>query len=189
MRLPKVLDFRLMGLRRFAVEHKKRLAVMAGLFFVSEALGIWCESIGHGGLGVWGLDLIGRFLYVAVLAIMLSFLLGRRLVVLCAVLGFITVLCNGIVMGVNGGYMPTIAGIRELPVGQYILATDATHLNWLGDWIPGSIFGNKFAASPGDMAAVTLFMVVLLELAKRSTMRLYEFIRRRRTRHEISKVA
>ena len=184
----RLLNLKLAELWRFIVEHKKLLAVAVGLFASGLGLRVWCEAIGYGGLGVWGIDLISRCLYMAVLVILFSFLLSRRLVVLCAVLGFATIFLNGIVMGTNNGHMPTIAGIRELPYRQYILAIDATHLNWLGDWIPGSILGHKFAASPGDMFSAILILVVLFELVKRGIVRFRGFLKRRRG-HEITEIS
>jgi len=191
VRLLRLLNLKLAGLWRFIVEHKKLLAVAAGLFASGLGLRVWCEAIGYGGLGVWGIDLTSRCLYMAALVTLTSFLLSKRLVVLCAVLGFATIFLNGIVMGANNGYMPAIEGIRELPYRQYILATDATHLNWLGDWISGSILGRKFATSPGDMFSAVLILVLLFEFGKGGIVRFRGFIKRRRGNEitEITKVS
>ena len=82
---------------------------------------------------------------------------------------------NLLVVAVNGGHMPVspelaASGPRELltkgVLGQYVLASDSTHLNWLGDWIAfPALLGRLFphAYSPGDLlVAVGMFEVLFL---------------------------
>jgi hypothetical protein len=181
----KVLGFR--ELRRFVAEHMKPLIIAGVLFAVGFGLHMGYESMGYGGFTAWGLDLLSSLMYVAVLAIVLSFYIGRRVVILCAGLGFATVLCNGIVMGVNGGYMPTVAGGVDLPYREYILATDMTHLNWLGDWMRTSMFGCLVIFSPGDAISFVIPVVVSAESARKGFLRFCEFLERRR-KSEVPKV-
>jgi uncharacterized protein DUF5317 len=88
---------------------------------------------------------------------------------------------NLLVVTVNGGHMPVApelairAGLdlHNGPIGQYIIASSETHLNWLGDWItmPGPLYRvfNQ-AYSLGDLVAFA-GMTLVLFLATRPRLR------------------
>jgi len=82
-----------------------------------------------------------------------------------AALNLVVILANGARMPVA----PALAGVlvQRAHVGQYVLMSSSTNLNWLADWI-GFPWPVKGAYSPGDLlialgiGIVTLFAVVRL---------------------------
>ena len=81
---------------------------------------------------------------------------------------------NLVVIAVNGARMPVapaLAGIlnQQGHLGQYILMSSSTNLNWLGDWIgvPGRAGDFVGAYSPGDVL-VAIGIAIVAFLATRS---------------------
>jgi len=82
---------------------------------------------------------------------------------------------NMVVIAANGGRMPVasaLAGslVQRGHIGQYVVMTSGTHLNWIADWISlrGLIgWGPLEAYSPGDLI-VALGIAAVIALAMRA---------------------
>lgn len=112
-----------------------------------------------------------QYVYVAALAALIAWtawhiklVQGVWVVTAGAASNLVVILANGARMPVE----PSIAGVllTRGHIGQYVLMTSDTHLNWLADWI-GFPWPVRGAYSPGDLLiALGIGIVTLLALVR-----------------------
>ena len=113
-----------------------------------------------------------QYVYAAALAALVAWtaihinrLPGVWLVTLGAAMNLIVIVANGGRMPVAPALATTL--IRSGHLGQYMLMSSATNLNWLADWI-GFPWPVRGAYSPGDLViALGIGIVVLLATVHR----------------------
>ncbi|MBI2887350.1 MAG: DUF5317 domain-containing protein [Chloroflexi bacterium] len=125
-----------------------------------------------GGEGLWGLSAYAPGLHLLVYGLLLAPLAANRRLPWMGLLIAGTAL-NCVAVAANGGRMPVVAealallgktrSLEQLRAGAdviHTLASDATPLAWLGDWIPVPLPVSA-VVSPGDVA-LALGVVLLI---------------------------